>query len=145
MKTLFLLSIFLLSAHNSSNTIESKNYNSPEKRIQILKKYFNLKSEIIDAVYEIDDANIDARSVPGATYRNYRIIIKIKKSDFSKWTDPECAPLLHPEYDWAVHLLKNNSTASFALSGKCEGYSTQNKEMFFFRQNGLILIRIVQA
>ena len=155
MKTLYLLLIVLMSCGGSSDKIdrindsssdtckiESKNYSSPEKRIQVLKNHFNLKSEVIDAEYDIYDVNMNPRSIPGPTDRDYKIIVKINPPDFSKWNDPECHPLLKPEYGRALPLLKNNN--GFDLSGKGEGYSNQNKEIIFFRQNGLILIRIFQ-
>jgi len=90
MKILYLLLVILLSCGDSSSKIESKSYSSPEKRIQILKNHFNLKSEIIDAEYDIYDVNMNPRSIPGATDRDYKIIVKINPSDFSKWNDPEC-------------------------------------------------------
>ena len=139
---LFCLSIF--SCASSSSTIKSSDYSQKSERISTLKKYFNLRSDILDAHYKIYDVNAKTCLVPGATDRDYRIIVKIDKSDVLKWTEKEIMTSYHFDFSWAEELLQEYNVTDFDLSGKRIMFSSEQKKMLVYTDAGIVLIRIVQ-
>lgn len=137
----FLLLLVLLSC-KTDPTIKSSDYKEKEVRIKILSEYFVLKSDPIDAVYNIYDVNINNRSIPGASDRDYKVILKIDKNDLNKWHEPENITSIPINYKWTESLI--STVEGFELNGIYRQYTSKNKEMIIFEETGIILIRIVQ-
>lgn len=146
LKTIILiLSLISFTGYaSSSSTIKSSDYSSKAKRIRTLKKYFNLRSEIIDAHYEIYDVNAKTCMVPGATDRDYRIIVKIHKKDILKWTEKEIMTSYPFDFSWAEELLKEYNVTDFNLSGKKIMFGSSQNKMLVCTDTGIVAIRIVQ-
>lgn len=128
----------------SSNFIESKKYKTKQERIKVLKKYFKLRSEILDARYTIFDVNLNNRSIPGPTSRDFKVIVKIDPANFQKWDEPDNITTEPLSYDWAIAILQDNADTTFALSGEKIHYVSQYKEMTIFKETGVVVISIVQ-
>ena len=138
-----LLLVLLITSCDSRTTVKSSDIQSAKNRIKELGKLFVLRSEIIDAEYEIYDVNINNRSIPGPTDRDYRVVLKVKPEDLEKWNDPELSiPSLPLDIKWAEKLASGNQV--FDLSGPGMQYSNEHKQMTVFQDSGIILIRIVQ-
>lgn len=139
---IFSIVIVLILGCENSNVIESKNYKSKADKIEALKEYYKIKSEIIDTEYRIFDVNINNRTIPGPTDRNYKIIIKIKLDDFDKWDSPNDITSIPINYNWAIELLEGNE--NFDLSGVNVHYTNKNRDMIIFKETGVVLISYVQ-
>lgn len=128
----------------SSTLVESRNYSSSAKRINVLKRYFKTRSDILDTVFKIYDVNMNTRSIPGPTDRDYQIILKIDPKEIDTWHEPQSVTSFPFEYDWAFALLKETGHNDFDLSGSKIFYSSENKKMIIFQDTGVIFIRIEQ-
>lgn len=139
---LFSLLIILTNCYNNSNRILSKNIDDTDKKIETLKKYFKVRSPILDTEYDIYDVNINNRSIPGPTDRDYKIILKVDTYYLDAWTENEVVTSFPFKFDWANDLIANKD--AFDLTGPAMMYSGQNKTMMVYNKTGIILIRIVQ-
>ncbi|MBI9100039.1 MAG: hypothetical protein JEY91_16275 [Spirochaetaceae bacterium] len=147
MKNIFIALILLLSFFMScknNNLIKSSDYSHKEKKIQTLKEYFNLKSEILDTEYEIYDVNMNNRSIPGPTDRDYKVILKIAPDDIMKWHEPGEISSFPLDYSWATEVLTETGNQNIKLIGSIFQYKNKYKEMIIFFDAGIILIRINQ-
>ena len=136
---LLCVSIF---ACGGESTVRSSDYKDNAARIERLGDLFVLRSDVIDAAYEIYDVNLNTRSIPGPTDRDYRIILKVDPRLLEKWHDPDLINSFPVDYSWADSIL---STADgFDLKGKSVQYSGENKQMVIFEETGVVLVRIVQ-
>jgi len=133
----------VLSCKSNENYFSSKNIDEPSKRIERLKEYYNLKSEIIDTEFEIFDVNYNAnRSIPGPTNRDYKIVVLVKPEYIDDWTNEFTITSFPLNYDWVDELIKDNNNFNIYTSPMM--YTGVNKELILFEKEGIILIRIKQ-
>ena len=141
--TLTLLVIFALSCHDESNFRSSENIDNPADRIETLRNYISLKSELIDAEYNIFDVNLNSnRSIPGPSSRDYKIALLIDKNNIANWLQDLNTSSFQLDYDWIYDLIKSND--NFYLSSKPIIYTGENTELILFEEESIIFIRIVQ-
>jgi len=148
MKTIFYLFLLLFlscsSFSSTSNThIDSSHLFTKEKRIKELSKYFILRTAILNTHFFINDVNLNSRTVPGATYRDYRIAIKIDKQHIPVWISD-----VNPTNDvlpceWTRDSLFCNDP-DFNLSYNPEIYQAESKVVLLYRNEGVLFIRIQQ-
>ncbi|MEJ2664905.1 MAG: hypothetical protein P8107_12845 [Spirochaetia bacterium] len=135
--------LLLFSCSNGDNFITSKNIGNTSERIQTLRKYYKLKTEILDTEFEIFDVNLNAdRSIPGPTDRDYKIVILVKSENIDTWTNGLTITSFPVNYDWAKDLLNGNN--KFNFSGSPLLYKELYKELIVFKKEGIIFIRIKQ-
>jgi len=67
--------------------IESTNINLSSDRVAMVKKRIKTASPILDAEFDIYDVNAgNSRSIPGASDRDYRVIMKIRSEYLLRWS-----------------------------------------------------------
>ncbi|HMW04706.1 MAG TPA: hypothetical protein PK079_09940 [Leptospiraceae bacterium] len=141
---LFLFAIFNCSI--PKNHIQSFALENRKDRLETLQKYLIFKSEVLDAEYDIYDVNLNAEyTIPGATSRDYRIVLFLKKEDISKWlTDVTLTSF--PESDlWREDLIqKSNRLKSLQLEKDYMTYKNSNKTIFYNQKHSILFIRINQ-
>ena len=141
LSVIFFSLICILSC-GGETVVRSSAYPTAQKRVERLKELFVLRSDVKDAAYEIYDVNMNTRSIPGPTDRDYKIVLKVSLNDLEKWNEPEIITSLPQNYDWAEELLKGLD--GWDLSGSIIQYANENKHMVIFKDTGVILVRIVQ-
>ena len=141
-----ILVILLISGYffgcAGDSTVKSSDYSDRAARIERLAELFVLRSEVIDTAYEIYDVNMNTRSIPGPTDRDYRIILKVDPRFLQLWHDPDLVTSLSVDYLWAEPILKH--TDGFDLSGKATQFVSENKQMIIFEETGVILVHLLQ-
>ncbi len=145
-KNFGIIIIFLMMVFSCSNKnhIKSSDIKTTEEKISVLQKLFNLKTEIIDTEFDIFDVILNNRSIPGASSRDYKIIIKVKSENIEKWYEPNNITSFPINYEWAEKLLEDSKNEKLKIFGTNYQYKTKNKEMIIFKESGLILIRLSQ-
>lgn len=139
-----LLSIFACTG--GKRHVTSKELDSPEARVEELKKYFRLRTELLDAEFDIFDVNLNPGlfELPGATSRLYKVALLVKKDDLKSWLDENCAITSFPiDEEWTEELVKDNN--NFRLEeGPRFVYRSEHKDMIVYESEGVIFIRIRQ-
>ncbi len=146
MKTLtlwHLIFICFLFACSDKNHVSSVGIANCEDRVLELKKYFNLKSNIIDTHFKIYDANLNNRSVPGATSRDYKIALKLDPSLILKWTN-DVKPVKNPnDLAWANDPVIT-SLEGFSVSEMPQYLGNEYKQLIVYPKSGIIFLRFYQ-
>lgn len=78
--------ILLFSCRGVQNTLYSKNYAADEK-LQVLTTYIAVKSPIEWTEFSLFDVNMKNNSVPGASSKRYKIVMKVRPGDAHYWID----------------------------------------------------------
>jgi hypothetical protein len=140
---MLLISVIIIAGCHNDNHAASANLATPFARVTELKKYLNLKTEVLDAEFDIFDVNLNADwEIPGPTGRDYKIALLVKPEDVDVWlrdVTPTSFPL---DYSWAHPLLKNDER--FHIDSPPLMFTGEDKELILFRRQGIILIRIRQ-
>lgn len=74
----------LFSCTNISLVLYSSDY-SQEKCLEIVSEKMDVKSKINWVEFKLFDVNGNNRSVPGASGKDYKIVICVDKNDTKKW------------------------------------------------------------
>ncbi len=144
-KLIMITGIIILFSCNREyvNPVKSSFYKTKEERINSLKNFFHPRSEIKDAEFEIYDVNMNNCSIPGPTDRDYRIAVIMDTVYLDKWKDENMHRAVKPfNYEWGIELIKNNP--AYNISTLPEAYKTDGREMYIFKKEGIIFIRIIQ-
>ncbi len=138
---LIALVIVLCTCTQSQNHIYSHDFHTSLDRINALKKCFVLRTEIFDTAFDIYDVNMNNRTIPGPTDRDYRIVLKMDSSYIREWIKDVQITSFPINYDWAKELLKENNFSIGSVSGIFTG---PDKQVIVFQNDGIILFRIRQ-
>lgn len=142
---LFLISGLLIISCTSSakNHIYSRELENSDLRVKELQKYFILRSDAQDAEFDIFDVNIGAsRSIPGPTGRDYKVALLLTPENAELWTSDVEESSKELDYRWAIKITENNP--NFKISSSPEFYIDTNKEVTFFKDEGIVFLRIRQ-
>lgn len=140
---LFLLITILSCKSDKSGRLNSTSITSPEKRIKVLSEYFNLRGNTLDAEFDIIDTNIEgSRMLPGATYRGYKVALKLDRASYKLWISDIEQTSETISYDWVYELTKKNK--NFLTSSKAAIYRDQNKLLIAFNNECIVFIHIIQ-
>ncbi|MEM7550947.1 MAG: hypothetical protein AAF363_14785 [Bacteroidota bacterium] len=132
----------------SNNHLDSDDFDSKEKRIEVLKKEIKVFSAIRDTEFELFNVNGFSNSrpgVPGASSWDYKVVVKVDSADLSNWingmirTDGS-------DYDneWTTKIIKSNAN-EWATDSPAEFYirSGQNVTLIVYRKEGIIFKRMI--
>jgi hypothetical protein len=118
------------------------------ERIGILEKRFKLRTPVLAAWYILYDANTSARSVPGATDRDFRVCLKVKTSDVSRWYDRNRITSFPHDFSWAGDLgLPDDVLGNVRAGGGIMTYDSDSgftDARLIFPASGIILLRLQQ-
>lgn len=128
---------------SSTNHVYSREIGDPGSRVKKLQDFFILRSDTLDAEFDIFDVNIGAsRSIPGPTGRDYKVALLLTPKNAQLWiTDVIKSPDKF-DYSWAMDITKSNP--NFKISSTPEFYIEADKEVTFFKNEGIVFIRIRQ-
>jgi hypothetical protein len=139
----FILLFTILSCVTPVSRITSEELNDSEARIKELGRYFNIRTDIIDAEFDIYDTNLNSRdSIPGATTRDYKIAVLTEKTNIDAWLTDVNITSFPVNYTWSEKLINNNK--NFKTDSKPLLYKGNSKELILFKDEGIIFIRIKQ-
>jgi len=140
--------ILAVSCNSAQNTLYSKNY-SKEEKIETLKKHITAKSRIEWAEFMLFDVNMNNRSVPGASGKQYRAVIKVNPKDAHLWVDGKEGWLTSFPHsmEW-IELILDDEQKQYMRS---MGYFTYHKEepgmrytVWVNEENGVIVLEYVE-
>lgn len=104
---------FLLSCGEDIRTrdhgtrLNSKDYPDKEERLTVFNKLLSTHTAIKDVEFDLFNVNGfgDTRSVPGATSRFYRYVVKVDPADVSAWCDFLQPIILDTSFAWQDSLV----------------------------------------
>lgn len=140
--------VFIVSCANSGPVLTSKNSNN-EERIKVLKQEIAVKSTIEWTEFELFDVNRNDRNVPGASNKDYQIIIKTYPDKIENWTkDKQNWITSFPhDYQWIYSILTEKEKTIVPKSGYITYYKEKNGGKYTLwvnKESGIILIRYIQ-
>lgn len=143
-----LISLLFFSCGETRNGINSKGQQT-DKKVQVLKLFIKIKSPIKDAEFQLYDVNHNGNSIPGASDKNYKIILFVEPKDVSLWMNDK--KNLITSYPHSLKWLKEIVDEKNYLVLTGYGYSTyylkeNGAEMIYWvnEEKGIIIIRYVQ-
>ncbi len=142
LSALFILLLATACGRNTSH-IRSQGIDSPLERIHTLEKYFNLRTPVQDAEFDIFDVNLNTRgSIPGPTSRDYKIALLLLDNDIDAWLSDVSLTSFPLSTDWARALVSHNKR--FSLQSVPLMYTAKDKEILLYRDESILCIRIKQ-
>lgn len=143
------IAIFLFVAcSETSNKLDSDDCNSKEERIEKLKVEIKSYSDFQDAEFELFNVNgfhNDRSGIPGASSSDYKFVIKIDSSDFSKWT-AEMTEVQLTGYNnsWTHEIIKNRKQ-NWRIKSKPQYFKREgvNTIVIAFKNEGILFKRII--
>lgn len=147
MKAVLLAALVFAGTPAGVNTVRSVDIPAAE-RIGILEKRLKLRTPVLAAWYILYDANTSARSVPGATDRDFRVCLKVKPSDVSRWYDRNSITSFPHDFSWAGDLDLPEDVLRVVRAGggdmTYESGSGFTDARLVFPASGIILLRLQQ-
>jgi hypothetical protein len=124
------------------NHIQSCEFATKETRIEQLSKLIRMKSPVLDAYYDLYNVNLDSRSLPGPTDINYKIIIRVKPEDVTRWTENAIFSSFPHKLDWTAALLAHNNALQLADKEAEYVFKDGSGYLVVFR-NGVIVMNYI--
>lgn len=146
--TVLLCTMIFLSCTKSDNRLSSKNYSDTEK-IKIIKEKIEVKSPIEWTEFELFDVNGDARSIPGPSSKDYKIVIKVHPDFIAEWTKNKQGWITPTQLgnDWKYNILNKEQLSAISNVN----YTTYYKEdsgckytLWINNERGIVIIRYSQ-
>lgn len=146
--------IFLIvgcfSCKESPRQLSSKDFTSKKERVEILKKEIISKSEFQDAEFELFNVNgfsDGSTMIPGASYWDYKFVVKVNQTDIDKWT-AEMLKVELENYDisWTTAIIEKRKT-EWIVNNIPEFYTRKNNDvtLIVYRAEGIIFKRVIQG
>lgn len=131
-----------------SNYLDSDDFNSREKRVEVLKNEIKSYSDFEDSAFELFNVNGFSNSrtiVPGASSWDYKFVIKVTPSDIDKWTEG----MIKTEAgdyngDWMDKVIEKRNS-EWKTESQPEFYTRKgdNVAMIVYRSEGIIFKRVI--
>lgn len=146
-----IISVYLflvMSCANADNTLYSRNY-SNSKKISMLHNTIDVKSPIEWTEFKLFDVNKNNRSIPGSSYKDYKIVIKMDPKYIKLWLqDKDLWITSFPHnIDWIKETLKNEQLSELQDLGYMTYYKEESGYKYTLWANnekGVILISFLQ-
>lgn len=141
---LFLL-LSLSACSGGPKRVDSKGLKSAGERVEELAKYFRLRTEVVDAEFDIFDTNLNSGpfELPAPTSRLYMVALLLKPEDIESWTNDVTLTSQPLNYEWGPELVKDNDSFTEA-KGEVSMFTAENKELILYKDEAIIFIRIKQ-
>ena len=146
--TLLIVYAVLVSCSNHNNRIKSKNYSTSQK-IAILKEKIELKSPIEWAEFDLYDANGDSASIPGASNKNFKIVIKVDPKFSNAWIlgKENWITSFPHNHEWINEILNPDQLAIIKGIGYLTLYNHESGytyKLWVNQERGIILMWYIQ-
>lgn len=122
--------------------MNSENLTTPKARTEAVSKYFNVRTEIKDVEFDIYDVNLNNRSIPGPSDRDYKMAFLLPEGKIDPWLSDVVVTSFPKDYSWGLELIKGND--NFTLGSEPEMYTGDNKTVILFRKENILFMRIQQ-
>ncbi len=130
---------------SQKNHLRSGDYQNKEEKIAVLKQYFNVRTQVLDAEFDIYDVNMNASlSIPGPTHRDYQVALLLKKEDAEKYLSDVVLTSFPKDSAWCRRLLMNNKNFHLKNEKDFWTYTGDHKLAFYFEKECILCIRIYQ-
>jgi len=134
--------IHFFSCKTEGNHVNSENLTTPKARTEAVSKYFNVRTEIKDVEFDIYDVNLNNRSIPGPSDRDYKMAFLLPEGKIDPWLSDVVVTSFPKDYSWGLELIKGND--NFTLGSEPEMYTGDNKTVILFRKENILFMRIQQ-
>lgn len=137
------------SQANNSNKLDSDDYSTIEKRIEVLKTEINAPTDFQDADFLLFNTNGFTNSwttLPGASSWDYKYAIKVDSNDIEKWTDKMIEmPITTIDFSWTKEIIKKRKE-NWTLNSLPKLFIGDNDHVYLilYRDEGIIFKRIIQ-
>ena len=145
----YILLVLLLGACDSQSKLSSVNY-PDDKKIELIKSKIAAHSDIKWAEFSLYDVNNNDFLIPGASNKDYKIVISVDKKDIRKWIENKqnlmtAVPISN---EWISEVLSKEKYSELIklpytiYSEEKDGY---NYTLFVNEEHGIILMRFIQT
>ena len=145
----YMLLVLLLGACDTQSTLSSVNY-PDDKKIELIKSKIATHSDIKWVEFSLYDVNNNEFLIPGASNKDYKIVISVDKEDIRKWLENKqnlmtSVPISN---EWISEVLSKEKYSELRklpytiYSEEKDGY---NYTLFINEDHGIILIRFIQT
>ena len=145
----YILLVLLLGACDTQSTLSSVNY-PDDKKIELIKSKVVAYSDIKWAEFSLYDVNNNDFLIPGASNKDYKIVISVDKEDIRKWLENKqnlmtSVPISN---EWISEVLSKEKYSELIklpytiYSEEKDGY---NYTLFVNEEHGIILMRFIQT
>ena len=145
----YILLVLLLGACDTQSTLYSVNY-PDDKKIELIKSKVVAYSDIKWAEFSLYDVNNNDFLIPGASNKDYKIVISVDKKNIRKWLENKqnlitSVPISN---EWISEVLSKEKYSELIklpytiYSEEKDGY---NYTLFVNEAHGIILIRFIQT
>ncbi len=146
--TILIIGLSSCSDTSNSNKLESDDYDTKEKRVEILKKEIKSFSNFENAEFELFNVNGFSNSrttLPGASSWDYKFVIKVESSKVDKWTHG-MIKTKPDNYDdgWMTEIIKERKS-EWKTGSEPEFYIRKgdNVIMVVYQDEGIIFKRVI--
>ena len=145
----YILLVLLLGACDTQSTLYSVNY-PDDKKIELIKSKVVAYSDIKWAEFSLYDVNNNDFLIPGASNKDYKIVISVDKKNIRKWLENKqnlitSVPISN---EWISEVLskeKYNELIKLPYTIYSEEKDGYNYTLFVNEEHGIILIRFIQT
>ncbi len=144
----YILLVLLLGACDSQSKLSSVNY-PDDKKIELIKSKIAAYSDIKWVEFSLYDVNNNEFLIPGASNKDYKIVISVDKEDIRKWLENKqnlmtSVPISN---EWISEVLpkeKYNELIKLPYTIYSDEKDGYNYTLFVNEEHGIILIRFIQ-
>ncbi|MBN1525364.1 MAG: hypothetical protein JW904_12825 [Spirochaetales bacterium] len=124
-----------------SNRVTSREFKTSVERVHALKKYYHPKTGIIDTEFDIFDVNMNAeRSIPGASSRDFKLILYVAPGDIDAWIDTTEITSFPVDYNWVFDVSSRLTLQD--LQGAVLTMKSEFRSILVLAEKGIVIIRI---
>ena len=145
----YILLVLLLGACDSQSKLSSVNY-PDDKKIELIKSKIAAYSDIKWAEFSLYDVNNNDFLIPGASNKDYKIVISVDKKDIRKWIENKQSLMasMPISNEWISEILskeKYNELIKLPYTIYSEEKDGYNYTLFVNEEHGIILMRFIQT
>lgn len=154
----FLLTLVLFSCSEGIRTrdhgtkLNSKDYPDQKERLEVFNKFIGTHSVIKDVEFDLFNVNGfgDTRSIPGASSRSYRYVVKVDPADVGAWCDFLQPIILDTSFAWQDSLVALHkeqwackSTPQYFIAKGKDPNKVQGFVVIVYKPEGIIFREVV--
>jgi hypothetical protein len=121
---------------------------SLKQKSEVLQNHITVKSDIIDAYFSLFNVNSNPRSLPGASSKEYKIILIMKSENVLLWAKNEKTITSYPKSLQWIKTLKDVKKASEYINGNYITYHDvkpgSDYTVWINKKKGLVLIHYIE-
>lgn len=143
-----LFSLYYCMQPDPGSTIYSGHYDNKAQRIEKLRSLVTLDSDVEDAEYKLYNLNgfeSNSTRLPGASYSDYRLAVKLSRQALPRWTSGfNEIELEEPDHSWARDIILHDPERWATESQPRYYMSNDEKTMLIvYEKEGIVFKRII--